>query len=111
MNIWGNVSNDEFLLEVNLRGFVNGRCKQPSLSYFQLVGFLMTVLSRKFEFEADNFGKELGYGKDLQTALIILHKENLGFPVADWLYSAYHYSHPPLLERLRELRAGKSKSD
>lgn len=64
----------------------------------------MTVLSRRFEFQADDFGKSLGFASQLQTALMILHKENLGFPVADSLYSAYHYSHPPLLERLRALK-------
>jgi len=72
--------------------------------YNELMGFLMTMLSRKFEFEADAFGKGLGYSRDLQSALMKLHKENLGFPVADKLYSAYHYSHPPLLERLRALK-------
>lgn len=72
--------------------------------YNELIGFLMTVLSRRFEFQADDFGKSLGFASQLQTALMILHKENLGFPVADSLYSAYHYSHPPLLERLRALK-------
>ena len=50
------------------------------------MGFLMTVLSRRFEFQADEFGKNLGYGVKLQSALIKLHKENLGFPVADKWY-------------------------
>lgn len=64
----------------------------------------MTLLSRRFEFQADEFGKNLGYATQLQSALAKLHKENLGFPVCDSLYSAYHYSHPPLLERLRALK-------
>ena len=68
----------------------------------------MTVLSRKFEFQADSFGRSLGYSTQLQAALIKLHKENLGFPVTDKWYSTYHYSHPPLLERLR---AFKTKED
>lgn len=72
--------------------------------YNELVGFLMTLLSRRFEFQADEFGKNLGYASQLQSALAKLHKENLGFPVCDKLYSAYHYSHPPLLERLRALK-------
>jgi len=72
--------------------------------YNELVGFLMTVLSRKYEFQADAFAKNLGFTTQLQSALMKLHKENLGFPVADTLYSAYHYSHPPLLERLRALK-------
>lgn len=75
--------------------------------YNELVGFLMTLLSRRFEFQADEFGKSLGYANQLQSALAKLHKENLGFPVCDKLYSAYHYSHPPLLERLRALKDKK----
>jgi len=63
----------------------------------------MTVLSRKFEFQADAFAKSLGFSGHLRSSLIKLHKDNLGFPVADKLYSAYHYSHPPLIERLRAL--------
>lgn len=63
----------------------------------------MTVLSRKFEFQADDFAKSLGFATYLRSSLIKLHKDNLGFPVADKLYSAYHYSHPPLIERLRAL--------
>ncbi|XP_020618221.1 CAAX prenyl protease 1 homolog [Orbicella faveolata] len=71
--------------------------------YNELLGFLMTVLSRKFEFQADDFAKSLGFATSLRSSLIKLHKDNLGFPVADKLYSAYHYSHPPLIERLRAL--------
>ena len=73
------------------------------------MGFLMTMLSRRFEFQADEFGKKLGYGVKLQSALIKLHKENLGFPVADKWYSAYHYSHPPLIERLEALKTSNKK--
>lgn len=72
--------------------------------YNELVGFLMTILSRKFEFQADDFAKKLDFAPRLQSALIKLHKENLGFPASDPLYSSYHYSHPPLLERLRALK-------
>ncbi|XP_068698816.1 CAAX prenyl protease 1 homolog isoform X2 [Montipora foliosa] len=71
--------------------------------YNELLGFLMTVLSRKFEFQADEFAKGLGFAAYLRSSLVKLHKDNLGFPVADKLYSAYHYSHPPLIERLRAL--------
>lgn len=79
--------------------------------YNELMGFLMTMLSRRFEFQADEFGKSLGFGVKLQSALIKLHKENLGFPVADTWYSAYHYSHPPLLERLKALQASDKKKE
>lgn len=69
----------------------------------QVLSFLMTILSRRFEFQADAFAKSLGRSKFLHQALIKLNKDNLGFPVYDWLYSMWHHSHPPLLERLKAL--------
>lgn len=63
----------------------------------------MTVLSRRFEFEADAFAKILNKAADLRSALVKLNKDNLGFPVHDWLFSAWHHSHPPLLQRIKAL--------
>jgi len=34
-----------------------------------------------------------------------MNNDNLGFPIYDWLYSAWHHSHPPILERLAVLKA------
>ena len=68
----------------------------------------MTVLSRRFEFQADEFAtKTLGRGDMLGSALIRLNKDNLSFPIYDPLYSGWHHSHPPLLERLSAIRAAK----
>lgn len=75
--------------------------------YSALVGFLMSVLSRRFEFQADQFAAALGKAEDLQKALIKLNNDNLSFPVFDWLYSAWHHSHPPLLERIQALKKGQ----
>lgn len=74
--------------------------------YNELLSFCLTVLSRRFEFQADAFARGMGRATELYSALIKLNKDNLGFPVADWLFSMWHYSHPPLLERLRALGAG-----
>lgn len=63
----------------------------------------MTVNSRRFEFQADAFGKKLGHAAALKRALVKLHKDNLSFPLYDKLYSGWHHSHPPLLERLEAL--------
>ncbi|KAK5943326.1 zinc metalloprotease [Knufia obscura] len=65
--------------------------------------FLMNLLSRKFEFEADKFALDLGYKKELARSLIKLQIENLSTMDADWLYASYHYSHPILTERLKAL--------
>lgn len=75
--------------------------------YNELLSFCMTVLSRRFEFQADAFARGMGRSSELYSALIKLNKDNLGFPVADWLFSMWHYSHPPLLERLRALTGPK----
>ncbi|XP_041508514.1 CAAX prenyl protease 1 homolog isoform X2 [Microtus oregoni] len=75
--------------------------------YNEVLSFCLTVLSRRFEFQADAFAKKLGMAKDLYSALIKLNKDNLGFPVSDWLFSMWHYSHPPLLERLQALKDKK----
>ncbi|XP_019499231.1 PREDICTED: CAAX prenyl protease 1 homolog [Hipposideros armiger] len=77
--------------------------------YNEVLSFCLTVLSRRFEFQADAFAKKLGKAKDLYSALIKLNKDNLGFPVSDWLFSMWHYSHPPLLERLQALKTSKQE--
>ncbi|GES73653.1 CAAX prenyl protease 1 homolog [Rhizophagus clarus] len=65
-----------------------------------VVSFLMNILSRKHEFEADAFAKKLGYGVQLRSGLIKIQIKNLGNLNNDSWYSAYHFSHPPLPERL-----------
>jgi len=64
------------------------------------VSFAMTVFSRYNEFGADEFSVNLGMSRDLQSGLCKIHLENLGAMNPDKLYSTYHYSHPPLVERL-----------
>ena len=49
-----------------------------------------------------------GYGSELQSGLITLQKENCGTMVPDPLYSAYHHSHPPILQRLRAIEQAKA---
>ncbi len=68
-----------------------------------LISFFMHLLSRKHEFEADEYAVKLGYANNLSSALIKLQIENLSSMDADWLYSSYHYSHPILSERLNAM--------
>jgi len=70
----------------------------------------MNVLSRLFEFQADSFATDLGYGTNLKSSLIKLNKDNLGFPISDPLYSAWHYSHPTLLQRMHAIDDEMKKS-
>ncbi|KAJ8681776.1 hypothetical protein QAD02_017568 [Eretmocerus hayati] len=69
----------------------------------KFVSWAMTVNSRRFEFQADDFARRLGHSDPLKRALIKLQKDNLGYPLFDKLYSNWHHSHPPLLERLDAL--------
>lgn len=61
-------------------------------------------MTRRYEFQADAYARKLGYTEYLQTALIKLQKDNLGYPLYDKLYSNWYHSHPPLLERLDALK-------
>ncbi len=62
---------------------------------------LTNALSRKHEYEADNFAKEAMQGdpQPILQALRILSEKNLSNLTPHPLYSAFHYSHPTLLER------------
>ena len=77
----------------------------------EVLGLLQNVVSRVFEFQADGFAVKQGWGKPLRTALCTLDKENRGPPNVDALYSAYHFSHPALPERLKAIDAAMRKED
>ncbi|PHH61782.1 hypothetical protein CDD81_7946 [Ophiocordyceps australis] len=68
-----------------------------------VIKLLLNILSRRYEFQADTFAKELGYRAQLASSLIKLHAQNLSTMDADWVYATYHYSHPHLSERLKAL--------
>ncbi|KIJ19598.1 hypothetical protein PAXINDRAFT_166705 [Paxillus involutus ATCC 200175] len=84
-----------------------------------VVGIALNFISRQFEWEADHFACELqdqlnapemaDMGERLGRALITLHVKNLSTVWVDWLYSAYHHSHPTLTERLKALESFQSK--
>lgn len=75
--------------------------------YHFLFQLFATVITRKFEFQADDFATSLGKGDYLKKSLIKLNQDNLGFPIYDWLYSMFNHSHPPLLERIRAINEKK----
>ena len=66
---------------------------------------LFNLISRCFEREADAFALRIvGSGESLATALIKLSTDNLANLHPHPFYSAFYYSHPPVLERIRFLR-------
>jgi len=68
-----------------------------------LSGILMNYISRKNEFEADAYAKETFNGEDLSLALKKLSVDTLSNIYPHPLYVFFHYSHPPLIQRLRAL--------
>lgn len=76
-----------------------------------LVSFGLNLVSRAFEFQADAFAKKLGYAEPLRAGLVKLQEENLSAMNTDPWYSAYHYSHPPLVERLAAIDASDKKTE
>lgn len=68
-----------------------------------IIKLLMNILSRRYEFQADDFAVKLGYSTELARSLIKLQIQNLSTMDADWMYASYHFSHPILSERLGAL--------
>jgi STE24 endopeptidase len=76
-----------------------------------ILKLLMTMLSRTFEFQADGFAQSNGRSEGLQNGLKLIHEENKGDLNPDPWYSWYHFSHPPLVERLRALQTQTKKEE
>ena len=68
-----------------------------------LSGIFMNYISRKNEFEADDYAKQTFNGEDLALALKKLSVDSLSNIYPHPLYVFFHYSHPPLIKRLRAL--------
>ncbi len=68
-----------------------------------VIGLLANWLSRKNEFEADAYARTNYSGEALARALKKLSADTLSLLHPHPLYVFFHYSHPPLLQRLRAL--------
>ena len=73
----------------------------PILSFFLMP--LISLISRHNEYAADEFGSNLQSKNDLVNALLKLANENKSFPLSHPIYIFFYYSHPPLVERFKEL--------
>ncbi|MGN7515518.1 MAG: M48 family metallopeptidase [Allomuricauda sp.] len=71
----------------------------------ELTGLIMNYLSRKFEFQADDFAKNTFAATPLVSSLKKLSKKSLSNLTPHPAYVFVHYSHPPLVERIRNLKA------
>lgn len=70
-----------------------------------MISLLMNVLSRKNEYEADDYARTTYNGEALATALKKLSTDNLSNLTPHPAYVFFYYSHPPLLARLRAMRS------
>ncbi|MEI9920573.1 MAG: M48 family metallopeptidase [Bacteroidota bacterium] len=68
-----------------------------------ITGLLMSLLSRKNEYEADAYARETYSGVELGNALKKLSVDTLSNLYPHPLYVFFYYSHPTLLQRLSRL--------
>ena len=62
-------------------------------------------LSRRAEFQADTFARRHVGADPMAAALLRLTRDNAGTLTPDPLYALFNYSHPPVPERVKRLRA------
>jgi STE24 endopeptidase len=74
----------------------------------EITGLFMNILSRKFEYQADNFAKETYAAPPLVSALKKLSKNSLSNLTPHPAYVFMNYSHPTMLQRFRNLMRYKS---
>ena len=73
----------------------------------KITALLMNIFSRKNEFEADHYAATTYEGKYLQEALKKLSSNNLSNLTPHPAYVFFHYSHPPVLTRLKAIEEAK----
>lgn len=75
----------------------------PILTFF--LHPLLAYISRRYEFEADEFAAKMASSQALVQALVKLYKENASTLTPDPIHSAVYDSHPPAPVRLAHLQA------
>lgn len=68
-----------------------------------ITGLILNYVSRKHEFEADEFATKTYNGEALKMALKKLSVHSMSNLTPHKWYVTFHYSHPPLLQRLHEI--------
>ena len=69
----------------------------------QILGVFMNYMSRKFEYQADNYAKNTFSASPLISSLKKLSKNSLSNLTPHYLYVFFHFSHPTLLDRIKNL--------
>ena len=71
----------------------------------EITGLIMNFVSRKFEYQADNYASETYDGEALVSSLKKLSKKNLNNLTPHPAMVFIHYSHPTLLQRIKNIRS------
>ena len=69
----------------------------------QILGVFMNYMSRKFEYQADNYAKNTFSASPLISSLKKLSKNSLSNLTPHYLYVFFHFSHPTLIDRIKNL--------
>jgi STE24 endopeptidase len=64
---------------------------------------LFSALSRRHEFEADEYAAAQTSAEGLISGLVKMYRDNASTLTPDHLYSAFHHSHPPATVRIAHL--------
>ena len=71
--------------------------------FSEITSLCMNIISRKFEYQADNYAKETFAASPLISSLKKLSKNSLSNLTPHPAYVFMHYSHPTLLKRVQNL--------
>lgn len=91
-----NVSEPSFHIGLIVFGFLYGPISTCT-------GIMMNILSRKFEYQADNYAKLTHNAEDLISSLKKLSKKSLSNLTPHYWNVFLNYSHPPLKDRIKNL--------
>jgi len=92
------IQNDTIFANLLMLGLIGGIISFPLTPVF-------SYLSRRHEREADRFASEMTENPEaMATSLIKLSKDNLSNLHPHPLYAGFYYSHPPVVQRIREIR-------
>ncbi|MDI6744299.1 MAG: M48 family metallopeptidase [Thermodesulfovibrionales bacterium] len=93
-----NIQDDTVFASLLILGFAGGIVSFPFTPIF-------SYFSRRHEREADRFAAEMTENIEaMATSLIKLSKDNLSNLHPHPLYASFYYSHPPVVQRIREIR-------
>lgn len=97
------IQKTTFYAKLVLLGFIGGILSFP----FTPLG---SYVSRRFERQADKFAYELTENREaMASALIKLSRDNLSNLHPHPLYAGFYYSHPPVIERIRNIKGMVSR--